>query len=841
MSKLLSGFKLRTKILLPATVILVLLVAILSVYSSMQFSAFGDYTFNSRMITIINNTKRQLEASMVDSALAARMCAEDPEIATAMRQGDREKLLALLLNTVESYRVTYYTVCDTEGNVILRSYDPENYGDSVLNQQNVKDALAGGRSTYIESGTAIKMSIRSGSPVYDWDGTFIGAISAGVRLDTNEFVDNLKEYMGAEFTAFYGDERIATTILQNGQRAVGTKITNEEVLSEVITQGREYTGNTEILGQPYKAFYMPVKNPANEVFGMLFFGLPESDIVTMTSLFTLYIILIGAGVLLVSVLVFLYVTRTVTKPINRLAGMVSEISNGNFNINTDGANVSKDEVGGLTADFYQMVGVVKAIINELSDLYKRVDVEGDIEYRIDSVKYKGSYKEMTDSINLVVDGLVNDTLEVLDTLTKVGDGNFHTSVKQLPGKKAILNQKLELMMASLNSVNSEITQLAANAADGHLQYRSDAEKYKGGWAELLTGLNKLVGNVAEPLDEIKAALNAMAEGDFNTRITGNYKGDFNEVKTAVNRTGEVTLSYVSEISDILTIIAKGDLTPQVTREYIGAYAPIKSALVTILSSLNESMSEIEAAASLVLEGSSNISQSAQHLSEGAMKQAGAVEELTASIETVNEKVSINAGNADEADKLSKRSTVSAAEGNQAMSLMLTIMEGIKESSTNISKVIKVIEDISFQTNLLALNASVEAARAGEHGKGFMVVAEEVRNLAGKSKQAAQETTSLIDNSNSRVNEGMQAAGDTDTSLKTIMSDINQVSGIIAKIAVLSNEQAGSLSQIANGINEISSVVQATSATSEECAAASEELNSQAEMLKRLVGYFKIKR
>jgi methyl-accepting chemotaxis protein len=172
--------------------------------------------------------------------------------------------------------------------------------------------------------------------------------------------------------------------------------------------------------------------------------------------------------------------------------------------------------------------------------------------------------------------------------------------------------------------------------------------------------------------------------------------------------------------------------------------------------------------------------------------------------------------------------------------MLTSMESIKASSAQISTIIKVIETIAFQTNLLALNAAVEAARAGEHGKGFSVVAEEVRNLAARSQQSAKETTHQIDESITRVNEGMGMAEGTAVSLETIVADVRQVSGLISQIATLSEEQADSILLINNGISEISSVVQTNSATSEECAAASQELSSQAQMLQQLVSFFKLK-
>ncbi|MDR1663607.1 MAG: methyl-accepting chemotaxis protein [Clostridiales bacterium] len=841
MSKILSKLKLKTKILLPAVIILVLLVAALSVFSLVRFNGFADYVFEDQIETIARSVKNQIEDSKKDAALAAMMCAEDSNIITAMQTRDKNWLNDMLTNTLSTYRVTYYTVCDAEGNVILRTYDPENFGDSVLSQQNVTDALAGIRSTYVESGTAIKVSIRSGAPVYDASGRLLGAISAGVRLDTDEMVDSLKAEQGAEFTVFYGDERVATTIIQDGQRAVGTKLTSEQVISTVLEQGQEFIGDTTILGQPYKAFYLPLINPKNEVFGILFFGKLQTEILAMTNSFVITMVLIGAAALVISIFLFLIITGSITKPVNNLARLVSDVSKGNLNINMNKEHLSLDEIGQSTLDFYSMTDVVKSIIGDLDYITDEIDAKGDIEFRLSSEKYQGSYKDMVDGINTLVDGLVGDTLNMLGMIGEIGNGNFNIKFKQLPGKKIVMSQTFDRLTAALNSIRDEIATLAQHAAHGELSYRADVTRHQGDWAALLTGLNDLVHSVAQPLNEIKISLKAMSIGNFDAKITGSYEGEFDTVKRAVNSTGAVTLSYVNEISNILATMSKGDLTAVVSREYIGAYAPIKEALTTILASLNKSMGEIETSANQVFEGATHISLSAQHLSEGAMKQAGAVEELTASIEMINKKTSTNAENAVEANKFSQKSSESAAEGNDAMRAMVSIMDSIKESSSNISKIIKVIEDISFQTNLLALNAAVEAARAGEHGKGFMVVAEEVRSLAARSQQAVQETTSLIENSMDRVNEGMTAAHGTEASFKTIVGNVDQVSSIISTIAELSNEQAASIAQITVGVNEISSVVQTTSATSEECASASEELNSQAEMLKQLVSFFKLKK
>ncbi|OJV62764.1 MAG: methyl-accepting chemotaxis protein [Clostridiales bacterium 38-18] len=288
-------------------------------------------------------------------------------------------------------------------------------------------------------------------------------------------------------------------------------------------------------------------------------------------------------------------------------------------------------------------------------------------------------------------------------------------------------------------------------------------------------------------------------------------------------------------------MAEGDLDVHISVNSKDEVGILASAFNQMTDNINEVMSNINSASEQVAAGASQVSDSSMALSQGATEQASSVEQLTASVQQIAVQTRLNADNATEANSLSEGARINAAKGNDQMKMMLSSMEEINVSSSNISKIIKVIDEIAFQTNILALNAAVEAARAGQHGKGFAVVAEEVRNLAARSANAAQETTDMIEGSIRKVEDGTRIAKETAGALTEIVKIVESVSNLVGDIAVASNEQAQAVEQINQGISQIADVVQTTSATSEETAAASEELSSQADMLKHQVARFRLRK
>lgn len=288
-------------------------------------------------------------------------------------------------------------------------------------------------------------------------------------------------------------------------------------------------------------------------------------------------------------------------------------------------------------------------------------------------------------------------------------------------------------------------------------------------------------------------------------------------------------------------IADGNLDIEIdidTKDELGELAQ-SFKIMTI--NINEVMTNINSASEQVASGSTQVSDSSMSLSQGTTEQASSIEELTASIEEIAAQTRQNASNAEKAEEAATSAQKIAQQGNSQMKDMLQAMDEINESSNNISKIIKVIDDIAFQTNILALNAAVEAARAGQHGKGFAVVAEEVRNLAARSASAAKETTAMIEGSIKKVEGGTKIANETAKALTQIVEGVSQATELVGEISTASEEQALGVEQINQGIMQISDVTQTTSATAEETAAASEELSGQADMLKVQVATFKLKK
>lgn len=347
-------------------------------------------------------------------------------------------------------------------------------------------------------------------------------------------------------------------------------------------------------------------------------------------------------------------------------------------------------------------------------------------------------------------------------------------------------------------------------------------------------------SLTRPIKELDSAANEMSKGNLKIDVEYTSRDELGTLADSMRTMSERISYYMGEISSAMEQLASGDLNVKKRETFVGDFGPVQDAIRMLVNSLDDTLSQIGQSADQVSSGAEQVSGGAQALSQGTTEQASSIEELAATITEMSEQIQRNAQSALQAQQTVDGVGSKLLESNQQMKTMTKAMDEISNSSGEIGKIIKTIEDIAFQTNILALNAAVEAARAGEAGKGFAVVADEVRSLASKSSEASKSTAVLIENSLKAVENGTHIADETAQSLLSVVEGTNEITKQINQIAGASEEQAKGAAQVQLGIDQISNVVQTNSATAEESAAASEELSGQAQILNQLVSKFKLK-
>ena len=349
--------------------------------------------------------------------------------------------------------------------------------------------------------------------------------------------------------------------------------------------------------------------------------------------------------------------------------------------------------------------------------------------------------------------------------------------------------------------------------------------------------------IGRPVKELSHVATQIAEGRLEQEIhyhsrdeLGVLAYNFNQVTIRLRG----YIKYINEISEKLMEIASGNLAFTLENDYDGEFEKIKISLEKISYSLNNIIGQLNNTSKEVAAGAEQISNGAMALSQGSIEQSASVETLAGHISLMSGSVSETARNAQEASNISQEVRNRLLESNDKMQHMTMVIQKACDKSSEIHHIVKTIEDIAFQTNILALNASVEASRAGDAGKGFAVVAGEVRMLAAKSSEAAQETSSLLGETVISMEEGMNEAKSTTNSILELVKQADGMDGLVCNIADNTRKQAGDAAEIQLGIEQISSVVQSNASTAERNAAASEELSGQAEMLKNMAGRFKLR-
>ena len=350
-----------------------------------------------------------------------------------------------------------------------------------------------------------------------------------------------------------------------------------------------------------------------------------------------------------------------------------------------------------------------------------------------------------------------------------------------------------------------------------------------------------VKGIIEPIKELEAASDNMRHGrlDFDVKYDGN--DELGTLCANFSTSCETLSNYVTEITKFADAMKRGKLTYESDVVFLGEFEKIGESLDQLSIILSEDFAKIGASAEQVYSGAEQMSSISTQLSQSAVEQAGSVQELLTTVDTVSGHVSANATTALEARDSAVALYNSMTNYSEFMKEVNQSVTETRDMTDKVRGIVRNLETISFQTNTLALNAAVEAARAGDAGRGFSVIANEIRELASEANSAATNTSMLLGDMIAKISTSAEQSQRAIGSLETILADGNTTAVSVEKISTASNDQSIALEQVRQSIRELSQSIQGITSTAEESAASAEELQSQMKLLNQMVDSFEIRK
>ncbi len=609
------------------------------------------------------------------------------------------------------------------------------------------------------------------------------------------------------------------------------KISNE-VVEMALTGQSGVIKTRNYLGEKVLTGYTPVRF-GNQQWAMLV-DIETSEALSALNKFQWIIAFLTVFVIASILCIAIWVARGIIKPVKAMQSTMEFVAEqGDFSKRVN--LVSEDEIGQSARSFNKMLESIEVVFDQINSVVGGF-ARGDFSQRVEA-QANGDLSKLKNNVNQAAGSVDIVVSEVNEVVSAVAQGDFNKRVdSMMEGDLDKLKQGVNDSAQTVSRSMSELGNLLDAMAEGRFSERSKVQ-LAGEFGNFVTRADDTMAAIQSAFASVGEVMQAISHGQLDTRISAEFPGELATIKQDINNSLQSLSNVLSEVAQVLSSIASGNLANTISADFEGDFDRIKTDTNTTVENLQRVVKDITNTTIEVKSNADGIATGNNNLSRRTEQQAASLEQAATSMDEITTTIQQTAENANEASELASRARREAEQGGKVVSDAVHAMKEINDSSSKISEIIGVIDEIAFQTNLLALNASVEAARAGEQGKGFAVVASEVRNLAGRSATAAKEIKELIEDSVNKVEAGSALVKKSGDTLEGIVSSVQGVSGVVSEIATAADEQSVGVNEVHKSVSDLQSLTQQNTAMVEEAAAASEELSQGVLGLNELVSFF----